>query len=192
MATLASSFLIRSSSFLQVTTTNKPGQSSNFDHIKPRAAELRLLVEVRNWFLLNTLRMRQHVTKFCIHIIIVKIYVAFVKPHFPKICNRVTALDWCQKSVFAQYLENEWTEFNQILYTHFYWQDLCCYCKRSKIIFRKFATELWPLIDVRNWFLLNISRMDRQNLTKFFIHIFIAKIYVGIVNCYFFWKFATE
>ena len=35
-------------------------------------------------------------------------------------CNRVTALDWHQNSVFVQYLENEWTEFNQILYTHYH------------------------------------------------------------------------
>ena len=44
---------------------------------------------------------------------------------------RVTALDKCQKLVFAQYLENGWTEFNQILYTHYHWQDLCCYSKAS-------------------------------------------------------------
>ena len=33
--------------------------------------------------------------------------------------------------------------------------------------FCKFATELQPLIYVRNWFLLNTLRMDGQNLTKF-------------------------
>ena len=32
----------------------------------------------------------------------------------------VTALERCQKLVFAQYLENGWTEFNQILYTHYH------------------------------------------------------------------------
>ena len=37
---------------------------------------------------------------------------------------------WCQKLVFAQYLENGWTELNQILYTLYHWQDLFCYCKR--------------------------------------------------------------
>ena len=30
----------------------------------------------------------------------------------------VTALERCQKLVFAEYLENGWTEFNQILYIH--------------------------------------------------------------------------
>ena len=33
---------------------------------------------------------------------------------FWQICNRVTAVDLCQNLVFVQYLENEWTEFNQI------------------------------------------------------------------------------
>ena len=33
---------------------------------------------------------------------------------------RVIALDRCQKLVFAQYLENGWTEFNQILYTFYH------------------------------------------------------------------------
>ena len=44
-------------------------------------------------------------------------------------------------------------------------------------IFRKFAMELWPLIDVRNWFLLNILIMNIQNLTKFCIYITIDMIY---------------
>ena len=37
--------------------------------------------------------------------------------------------------------------------------------------FHKFATELQPLVDVINCFLLNILRMNAQNLTKFCIHI---------------------
>ena len=53
--------------------------------------------------------------KFCIHFIIDKIYVAIVKRHFLQICNGVTALDWYQILVFAQYLDKRWTEFNQIL-----------------------------------------------------------------------------
>ena len=44
VATLAPSFLIRSSSFFQVTrTTIKSGQSSNLGRIGPRAAELAAL-----------------------------------------------------------------------------------------------------------------------------------------------------
>ena len=46
---------------------------------------------------------------------------------------------------------------------------------RSKLellagIFHKFVTELWPLIDFRFLFLLNIFRKNGQNLTKFCIH----------------------
>ena len=104
--TLAPAFLIGSSSFFQVMrTTNKSGQSLNFGQIGPRDAELQPLIYVRNWFLLYILRMDgQILTKFCIHIIIDKIYVATVRRHFSQICNGVTALDWCQKLVFAQYL----------------------------------------------------------------------------------------
>ena len=50
------------------------------------------------------------------------------------------------------------------------------------VVFRKFATELRPLIDSRIRFLLHILRMNGQNLTKFCIHIIIDKIYVGIVK----------
>ena len=59
------------------------------------------------------------------------------------------------------------------------------------VIFRKFARELQPLIDVRIQFLFNILRMYGQNLTKFCIHSIIDKIYIGIVNCHF-CKFAIE
>ena len=103
-----------------------------FQPDRTRAAELRPLKDVRNWFLLNILRMDgQNLTKFCIHIIIDKIYIAIVKHHFSQICNRVTAHDRSQKLVFAQYLENGWTEFDQILYTLYHWQDLCLYYKGS-------------------------------------------------------------
>ena len=50
------------------------------------------------------------------------------------------------------------------------------------VIFRKFATQLQPLIDVRDRFLLNILRKDGQNLNQICIHIIIDKIYVGIVK----------
>ena len=62
--------------------------------------------------------------RFYLLYIIDKIYVCIEKGHFLQICNRVTALDLCQKLFFAQYLENGWTEFNQILYTHYFWQGL--------------------------------------------------------------------
>ena len=126
MNTLEPIFLIGSSSFFQVMkTTNKSGQSSNFGQIGPRDAELQPLMNIRNLFLLNILRMDgQNLTNFCILIIIDQIYVATVRRLFSQICNRVTALDEYQKLVFAQYLENGWTEFNQILYTHDHRQDL--------------------------------------------------------------------
>ena len=46
--------------------------------------------------------------------------------------------------------------------------------------------ELRPLIDVRNWFLLNILRMDGRNLAKFCVHIVIDMLYVSIVKASFF------
>ena len=52
--------------------------------------------------------------------------------------------------------------------------------------FRKFATKLRPLIDIRIWFLLNILRMNGHNLTTFCTHIFIDKIYFGIAKGHFF------
>ena len=46
----------------------------------------------------------QNFTKFCIHIIIDKIYVWIVKRHFLQICNRVTAPDLCQNLVLLNIL----------------------------------------------------------------------------------------
>ena len=40
-------------------------------------------------------------------------------------------------------------------------------------------------MDVRIWVLLNILRINKQNLTKFCVHIVIDKIYVGIVKRFF-------
>ena len=54
------------------------------------------------------------------------------------------------------------------------------------VVYRKFATELRPLIDARIWFLLHIFRMNGQNSTKFCIHIIIDKIFVGILKRHFF------
>ena len=53
------------------------------------------------------------------------------------------------------------------------------------VIFRKFATELRPLNDVRIQFLFNNLRKNGQNLPKFCIHIINDKIYVGIENRHF-------
>ena len=74
MNTLAPSFLNRPSSFLQVTRIcMKAWMSSNFSKF---ATELRPLIDVRIEFLRNILKTNGPIkTKFCIHLIIDKIYV---------------------------------------------------------------------------------------------------------------------
>ena len=61
------------------------------------ATELRPLIDVRIWFLLNILKTNRPIkkkkTKFCIHIIIDKIYVGIVNHCFSQSCKIVTALD---------------------------------------------------------------------------------------------------
>ena len=91
----------------------KAWMSSNFGKF---ATELRPLIDVRIKFLLNILKTNRPIkTKFCIHIIIDKIYVGIVNHCFSQICNRVTALDWHQNLVFAQYHEKEFTKRDQTL-----------------------------------------------------------------------------
>ena len=81
MNTLAPSFFIGSSSFLQVSRTCiKAWMSSNFGKF---ATELRPLIDVRIKFLLNILKTNRPIkTKFSIHIIIDKIYVVICKSLF--------------------------------------------------------------------------------------------------------------
>ena len=68
----------------------KAWKSSNFGKF---ATELRPLIDVRIEFLLNILKTNRPIkTKFCIHIIIEKIYVGDVNHCFSQICNRVTPL----------------------------------------------------------------------------------------------------
>ena len=92
MNTLAPSFLIGSFSLLQATRTcMKAWMSLNFGKF---ATELQPLINVRIEFSLNILKTNRPIkTKFCIHIIIDKIYVGNVNHCFSQICNRVTALD---------------------------------------------------------------------------------------------------
>ena len=69
----------------------KAWMSSNFGKF---AIELRPLINVRIEFLLNILKTNRPIkTKFCIHIIIDKIYLGNVNHSFSQICNKVTALD---------------------------------------------------------------------------------------------------
>ena len=69
----------------------KAWMSSNFGKF---AIELRPLSNVRIEFLLNIWKTNTRIkTKFCIHIIIEKIYFDNVNHCFSQIRNRVTALD---------------------------------------------------------------------------------------------------
>ena len=92
MNTLAPSFLIGSSSFLQeLRTCMKAWMSSNFGKF---ATELRPLIDVRIEFLLSISKTNRPIkTKFCINIINDKGHVFIVDHCFSQICNRVTALD---------------------------------------------------------------------------------------------------
>ena len=69
----------------------KAWMSSNFGKF---ATELLPLIDVRIEFLLNILKTNRPIkTKFCIHIVINKIYFCIVNPWFSQIGKRVTALD---------------------------------------------------------------------------------------------------
>ena len=90
MNTLAPSFLI-GSSFLQVSRTfMKAWMSSNFGKF---ATELLPLIDVRIEFLLNILKTNRPIkTKFCIHIIIDKIYYDIVNRCFSQIGTELRPL----------------------------------------------------------------------------------------------------
>ena len=92
MNTLAPSFLLGSSSFLQVSRTCiKAWMSSNFGKF---ATELLPLIDIIIEILFNILKTNRPIkTKFCKHFIIDKIYFGIVNRCFSKIGNRVTALD---------------------------------------------------------------------------------------------------
>ena len=81
MNTLAPTFFIGSSSFLQVSSQcMKAWMSSKFGKF---ATELRPLIDVKIKFLLNILKTNRPIkTKFCIHIISDKIYVVICKSLF--------------------------------------------------------------------------------------------------------------
>ena len=112
-------------------------------------------------------------TKFCIRIIIDKIYVGIVKKFFRKF---VTEL-WPLIHVKIWFLLNNLRTNGQNIFIG------KIYVGNVNRCFRKFSTELQPLIHAKNFYcLLNILRTNVQILTKFCIHIIIDKIYVGIVN----------
>ena len=83
----------------------------------------------KNLFFLNIFRTNRWIlTKFYRCIDIYKIHVVskerFFCLFFWSIFNRVAALDWHQNFVYAQYLVNKFVDFDQILYMHWYWQDV--------------------------------------------------------------------
>ena len=92
MNTLAPSFFIGSSSFLQVSRTCiKAWMCSNFGKF---ATELLPLIDIRIEFMFNIFKTNRPIkTKFCKHIIIDKIYFCNVNRCFSQIGKRVTALD---------------------------------------------------------------------------------------------------
>ena len=94
------------------------------------------------------------------------------------------ALDLCKNFISAQYLENKWTVFHQILYMH---QLILTRSSLAllAVIFCSLVTALWPLIYVRILIPFNILITNGRNLTKLYIIIYIDKILVGIVTCYF-------
>ena len=72
----------------------KAWMSSNFGKFATDMTEVLPLIDVRIEFLLNILKTNRPIkTKFCIHIIIDKIYFCIVNHWFSQICKRVTALD---------------------------------------------------------------------------------------------------
>ena len=69
----------------------KAWMSSNFGAFE---TELLPLINLRIEFLLNILKTNRLIkTKFCIHIIIDKVYFGIVNCCFSQICKRVMALD---------------------------------------------------------------------------------------------------
>ena len=82
------------------------------------------------------------------------IYLGIVTHNFLNFCTRVMALDLRWNIVSAQFFENYWTYFHQILYMHII-------LTRSSlgllhIFFQKFVPELWPFIYAKVSFPLNI------------------------------------
>ena len=162
MNTLAPAFLIRSSSFLQVTRTYmKAWTISNFNQIPPPTPELSGLARLKNccehssvyifdwiFFIFSGNEDNQQVwTEFEFW------------PDPTKRC-RVTVLDKCPKLVFAKYLENRWTEFNQILYTHYHWRDLCCYSKASFFANLQRSYSPWLMSEI-GFCSISLEWMDR-------------------------------
>ena len=88
-----------------------------------------------------------------------------------QICTRVMALDLRQNFVSAQYLENKLADFHQIVYL-LTWIYLAFVSFYLLLIYNR----VWPLINARISFPLNIFRTIGQILSKLYITIYIDKV----------------
>ena len=87
----------------------------------------------------------QYLIKFCLYYIIDKIYVFIEKGHFLQICNRVTALDLCQKLFLLNTLRMDGQNLTKFCFVY------TLLLTRSGLVlyfFFIFATELQPLIYI--------------------------------------------
>ena len=73
----------------------------------------------------------QNLTKFCIDIIIDKIYVGVVNCHFLQICNRVTALNDVRIQFLFNILRMKGQNLTKFCIHIYHSQDLCRDCKLS-------------------------------------------------------------
>ena len=120
-------------------------------------------------------------TNFSGAFILTRSRLVFLRVNFRKFITQL-ALDWCQNFVSAQYLENNLMEFYQILHMSMHLMLMRSSMGLLRVTFRKFIWELWPLIDIRISFPLNILRTNWSNLTKFCTCIDIDKIKDKIVT----------
>ena len=132
VATFSQLFMIGSISYLQVTMTYMRAQtSSKFGQIRllvPMATDRVIMEKTVLPLFLSCFSSRS----FLYLQVMITCMRARTSSNFGQIRPRAAEL-WPLKDArnwfFAQYLENGWTEFNEILYTHYHWQDLYCYCK---------------------------------------------------------------
>ena len=67
---------------------------------------------------------------------------------------------------FVQYLENGWTEFNQILYFHYHLQDLCWNCYAPSV----FQTVLCHCISLSNDSAMAGLKSDPLTILVYFVN----------------------
>ena len=118
-------------------------------------------MDARIWFLLHIFRMNgQNSTKFCIHIIIDKIFVGILKGHyfFLQICNRVTTLDWIQNLV--NHGLQSWlplTNWKNLLLTRELFKNTCLFSGERSLAFGLLVflccCYIWPSAQCRCYIL---------------------------------------